>query len=235
MNRNFPFDDDDMDPFSMFGGRRGGSAQRRPQMLMDNMFQDFHTMGSRMNELDRMGGFGGFGGFGGMSGFEEMSGNNGAFNSSFSSYSYSSSSTGNGPPVVVKKSVNESRRPGGVVERKEQFEDSRSNTAGISVSRRIGDRGRAVAKIKEAGGQEKTFDTLHNIDETTMDSFDRDWNRMSNGLSIQYDEQSRSPKEETVRSHPRVELLEDDTVPRRTSRKTSSSDTRGNRNREASL
>jgi hypothetical protein len=99
---------------------------------------------------------------------------------SMSSYSTYSSSSNGGLPVVVSKSFHEVRKPGGIRETKESFQDSRIGKAGISVSRQIRDQGRTVAKIKDRDGTEQTIDTLHNIEENDTSSFDRLWERYNN-------------------------------------------------------
>ena len=146
-------DDFDMMGMGSFFGRHGESS-------LSSMFPSFESR---------------FGNFG-----ENDFGPNNAGSSTMVSYSsYSSSSTGGGEPVVVKKSFYESRVGSDVAERRETFSDSRTGTEGVSVSRRIADRERIVSKVRDRNGTEKTVDTLRNIDENTKEDFDRDWEGLS--------------------------------------------------------
>eukprot|EP01041_Mallomonas_annulata_P000853 gene853-1660_t len=183
MIRGFSFEDDPF--FSSFGGR--GRRQQSLFNTMDNFFNDFNS--GQMVEPSH--------------GIHSPGQTYSSSSMSFSSYS--SSNGGDGQPVVVTKSMKEIHRPGGVVERTQQFHDSRQGVEGVSVSRLIGDRGRIVSKLRERDGTEKTIDTLHNLDEESMDSFDGQWDRLTNhrpqiGDGVHH-------------SYPnsRVELLEEDT------------------------
>lgn len=212
MNRRFPSSPFDNDPF--FG--RG-----RSPFMMGDVFQDFQRMARSIESNDFTGG---------------VQGMDGTSSMSFSSYSYSSSRSGNGgQPVTVMNSISETRGPGGLVERTEKFADSRQGTAGKSVSRRIGDRGHTVATIKESDGTEKRIDTLHNLDEHGVDSFEGDWNRMRSGngryidfegdraptsgtrssrhqtIDQDYEHAQMQTQDNTLQTSPRVQLLEDDT------------------------
>jgi len=121
---------------------------------------------------------------------------------SFSSYSSSSSS--NGPPTIIKKSFVETRSSGGIAERKESFYDSRSGVEGASVSRKIGDRGRTIAKVRDSSGTERSVDTLHNMNDNECDAFDQDWNHITSGG--RYIQSHRHGRNET--DHPQLLLTD---------------------------
>ena len=179
MINRFPFDEDS-DPFtSGFGNfhRRGRAASNS---LINNFFcNDFGTM----------------------SNFDPSNRSSGQSYSSYSYSSYSSSSANGGEPIVISKTINESRKDGGVIERSETFQDSRDGTQAISVSRHIGDRGRTISKIRNKSSDEQTIDTLHNLeDEESMNQFDLEWNKLKNKNHVITNGNKNS----------NVQLLEDD-------------------------
>jgi len=100
------------------------------------------------------------------------------------SYSFQSSSVSYGGPNGTYYTSSAARRtgPDGVIEEEFQEKDS---TVGLETkrhSRGLGVKGRSITRKRTSEGREQTLETLHNLQEDEVPSFERSWEDRSKAL-----------------------------------------------------
>lgn len=141
--------------------------RRRPRDPFSLMEQMMGGMGGDMfgdMDMDRGMQGGGGGSFTMMSSSTVMSGDG-----QFRQVTQHSSRSGNGPTVS---------------ERREQTRNGQNET--LSCARRIGDRSRTITKERDRHGDERTMDTIENMDADAaqLDRFDSDFSRHRSGRNM---------------------------------------------------
>ncbi len=159
----------------------------RPGLSVHEVDDSGRTMAAlppAQGPLMGLGGFGGLGGLGGRGDFGDsiLSSAGGSAVSSFSSFtSFSSTGQGGGQPIVYRSSTS-TRSVGGVTESMHEEFDSRTQKERLAVKRAVLapgqlERGRIVARERHLGTQwdDQKVDTLVNLQEHEIDSFDSEW------------------------------------------------------------
>ena len=174
-----PFDD----PFftgrqerrpSQRGGRDVVEMERRdPFALMDEMMGGSMLGGGFMGgmDMDRIHG----------EGFGHRGGGGGGGGGSFTMMSSSTVISGDGRSRTVTQRSSQCGAGPFVSERREQIRNGDSET--ISCGRRINDRSRTITKERDRHGDERTMDTIENMDadHAELDRFDDDFTRHASG------------------------------------------------------
>ncbi|KAL0487624.1 Mlf [Acrasis kona] len=96
--------------------------------------------------------------------------------------SFESSSSGGGQGSVFYSSTTTTTSANGVSETTRSVKDSRSGTERIAVKRSINGKSATVEKVRDNRGREQTTKRLENMTEDDQDTFDGEWNRVSNEL-----------------------------------------------------
>ncbi|KAG0589291.1 hypothetical protein KC19_1G010300 [Ceratodon purpureus] len=100
------------------------------------------------------------------------------------SYSFQSSSVSYGGPNGTYYASSAARRmgPNGVIEEEFQEKDSTSGHELKRVSRGLGVKGRSITRKRTSEGREQTLETLHNLQEDEVPTFERTWEDRSKSL-----------------------------------------------------
>jgi hypothetical protein len=100
------------------------------------------------------------------------------------SFSFQSSSVSYGGPNGTYYSSSAARRmgPDGVIEEQFQEKDSSSGQELKRHSRGLGVKGRSITRKRTSEGREQTLETLHNLQEDEVPTFEQNWEERSKSL-----------------------------------------------------